>query len=264
MKLIPVIKTLLPVRVKKKIAKELDDLFCLNFNGWGMKTIHELPWNGPGNEYFLKANSDVKKYFEFSGDDGVELSDIDSLMWRHWIVCYCIRHAVKFTDEISNLVECGVCNGLTAYFALSELQGSGSNVKMHLYDAWAPMREDLLLESEKKGAGHYSNISVERVKKNLSKFDNVVYHPGYIPESFHIEPPYPEKISYLHIDLNSAIPTVAALDQFFLRLAKGGIVLFDDYGWLGFRPTKEAVDKFFVDKPGILMPLPTGQAIYYR
>lgn len=36
---------------------------------------------------------------------------------------------------------------------------------MHLYDAWAPMRADHLLESEKKAAGHYSNITIQRVKK---------------------------------------------------------------------------------------------------
>ena len=157
-----------------------------------------------------------------------------------------------------------VCDGLTAFFALRELRRLSNRAKMHLYDAWAPMRKEYPLELEQQSTLRYSNISMQRVKKNLSEFDNIVYHPGYIPESLHIEPPSPEKIFYLHIDLNSAMPTVAALEHFFPKLARGGVILFDDYGWIPYNSTKKAVDKFFVDKPGILLPLPTGQAIYYR
>ncbi len=74
----------------------------------------------------------------------------------------------------------------------------------------------------------------------------------------------PQKISYLHIDLNSARPTRFALEFFFPRLLKRGIIVFDDYGSKNYKDTKIVVNKFFKDKPGILMPLPTGQAIYYR
>lgn len=222
MKLITTIKTVIPMSVTTRIAKELDKLFSYTFNGWGMKNVHELPWNGTDYECFIQTNSDVKKHFEFSGDDGVKPSDINSLMWRHWIVSYCVRHAVKFTDDGLDAVECGVCDGLTAYFALSELHGLGSNAKMHLYDAWSPMREDHLIDSEKSSIGCFSNISIRRVEKNLSEFDNVVYHSGYIPESFQAKPPSPEKISYLSIDLNSSIPTIAALEYFFPRLVRGG------------------------------------------
>ncbi len=257
------IKKLIPKDVGIWIRKQID--YEITFDGWGMKTVHELPWNGGiRNEFFISANQDVKKYFDFSSDDGVNLSNIDGLLWRHWIVSYCVRHAVEFTGKDLNLVECGVCDGLTAFFALRELNGLGSSARMHLYDAWMPMRKESLLESEKDSAGNYSNITIERVKNNLSEFDNVIYHPGYIPESLYSEPSSPEKISYLSIDLNSADPTTAALEYFFPRLLRGGLVLFDDYGWVGYGPTKKCVDKFFADKPGILMPLPTGQAIYYR
>jgi len=48
------------------------------------------------------------------------------------------------------------------------------------------------------------------------------------------------------------------------KLVKGGIILFDDYGWAGYEDTKKAIDSYFSEKSGILMKLPTGQAIYYR
>lgn len=215
------LKNVIPMNIRNWIGNQLD--YGITFDGWGMKNCHELPWNGGvGNETFLHAIKDVKEHFDFSGDDGVNLSNIDDLMWRHWIVSYCVRHAVEFTDKDLPMVECGVCDGLTAYFVLRELRGLGSHANMHLYDAWAPMKCEYLLESEQQSAGHYSNISMERVKKNLSKFENVAYHIGYIPESLNKEPSSPDKISYLSIDLNSSIPTVAALEYFFPRLARGG------------------------------------------
>ncbi|ATZ60818.2 MAG: hypothetical protein BME93_01365 [Methanosarcinales archaeon Met12] len=219
------LKNIIPINVRIWIGRQLDH--GITFNGWGMKTSCELPWNGGiRNEFFLRASQDVKEHFEFSGDGGVNLSNIDGfideLLWRHWIVSYCVRHAVELTNEDLDMVECGVCDGLSAFFTLRELRGLGSRSTMHLYDAWAPMRSECLLESEQHSTGNYSNISMSRVKKNLSEFDNIVYHPGYIPESLHIEPPSPEKISYLHIDLNSAMPTVAVLEYFFPRLARGG------------------------------------------
>ena len=248
------------------------------FKGWGMTTHAELPWEGGiGNEFFLEANTDIRINFEFSDD--FKLSDnrgiigdkMDDLLWRHWIISYAIRHAIEFTQKINlELVECGVGDGMSAFFVLKELKGRLNlrrinNFCMHLYDSWMPMRASELLPTEKNHIGSYKNINLDRVKGNLSEFAyNVVYHQGYIPESLILPPPAPESISYLHIDINSAMPTKAALELFFPRVLRGGVILFDDYGWKSYRETKKVVDKFFVDKPGVFMPLPTGQAIYYR
>lgn len=262
------LKNIIPIDFRVWVSRQLGS--GVTFDGWDMRTYHDLPWNGGiGNEHFIQASQDIKKQFDFSGDGVsdtwlISRSNIDGLLWRHWNVSYCVRHAIEFAGNDLDMVECGVCDGATAFFALRELKGLNSHAKMHLYDAWMPVLKDSLMDSETDALGKYSNISLERTKKNLSEFDNIVFHPGYIPESLSIPPSAPEKISYLSIDLNSATPTIAVLEYFFPRLQRGGIVLFDDYGWAGYAPTRKAIDKFFADKPGIIMPLPTGQAIYYR
>lgn len=241
------------------------------FSGWGMKTVHELPWNvNHGEEVFLKASNDVKKSFEFSKNAAqVDLSNIDELLWRNWIVSYAVRHAIEFSDvNHFNFVECGVADGVSAFFALREMNGnkkSNGKSTMHLYDAWMVMRKEGLRESELSHVGRYAELSIEKTKRNLAEFqDSTVYHQGYIPESFSKEPEPPAQIVYLHIDLNSAGPTLDTLDFFFPRLVRGGVILFDDYAWEGYEDTKDTVDTYFNDKPGIMMKLPTGQAIYYR
>jgi hypothetical protein len=71
----------------------------------------------------------------------------------------------------------------------------------------------------------------------------------------------PEKVAFLHLDLNSAVAEAAALEFFATRFSPGAFVLLDDYGWRGFRPQKLAADRFFgrLGKP--IMELPTGQGV---
>lgn len=240
------------------------------FSGFGMKTNHELPWNDEYDwDVFRKSIIDIRE-FEFTKDAAqIDRNNVDELRWRHWVIAYAVCHAIKFADvEKYNFVECGVGDGCSSFFALREICGNkkiSNNFSMHLYDSWMSMREEGLLESELPHVGRYANLSIEKTKRNLSEFkDNVIYHQGYVPESFNITPESPNSIVYLHIDLNSVGPTIATLEFFLPRLVNGGIILFDDYGWSGYSDTKKGVDEYFYDKPGILMKLPTGQAIYYH
>lgn len=241
------------------------------FFGGGMKTNHELPWNDEYDwDVFRKTNTDVKKYFEFTKNPtGMNSDNLDTLLWRHWIVSYSVRHAIEFADgNDPNFVECGVGDGVTAFFALREISSQekvNSKFTIHLYDSWDAMRKERLFESEFSSVGGYANLNINTTKKNLAEFnERIIYHQGYIPESFSILPESPNSIIYLSIDLNSANATLSTLNFFFPRLVRGGVILFDDYGALGHSETKKLVDIFFSDKPGTLMKLPTGQAIYYR
>ena len=42
------------------------------------------------------------------------------------------------------------------------------------------------------------------------------------------------------------------------------VIVFDDSGCNNHTDTKYAIDKFFKDKPGILMQLPTAQVIFFK
>ena len=167
-----------------------------------------------------------------------------------------------------NFVECGVGEGISAFFSLREIVNnpkSSTSSQMHLYDAWAKMKKDFLLDDELNSEGKYSELNIEMAKENLKEFKQITtYHKGYIPESFNKEPKDPVSINYIHIDLNSAIPTLEALKFFFPRLEERGIILFDDYGAVNYIQTRKIINEFFKDKNGILFEIPTGQAIFYK
>lgn len=239
------------------------------FAGWNMVSHAALPWSDshcPDLTVFNKTREDIKKQFEFGADLKINKDSVDGLLWRHYIVTFSVRYALKFSNgEMFNMVEAGVADGITAFFALREAEAHRKRFSMHLYDSWGPMRETELLSSESIHLGDYAELHANRTKKNLAEFrDYLIFHQGYIPGSLHVSPEAPSSVHYMHIDINAAIPTMAALKFFWQRLARGGVVLFDDYGWTGYEEMKDQIDAFFADKPGIFLKLPTGQAIYFH
>ena len=148
------------------------------FSGWGMQTVNELPWKGDLEQNFRQDCIDIKNLFEFTPNStGTDKDNVDELWWRHWIINFCIVYVQNFTmSEDYNFVECGVGDGMTAFFACREIQRNPKfkNFKMHLYDSWSSMKSEDLLKSEKSNVGRYHNLNLARTKKNLLDFKNCI------------------------------------------------------------------------------------------
>ena len=262
----------------KDLYRKITALFgkSPDFNGWGMITHTKNPWENGGNDDISKLfyenhqkilNKVNKKeiYLSQFADYGNNTDVLNSLMWRHYYVHFSVLYSLKAKTKNYpiNLVECGVCDGLTASFALYSLKNK-QEFKIYLYDAWAPMKKEYLNEAENKSIGWYSYLDINNVQRNLQEFsENCIYNQGYIPDSF-ANSDNPNELNWLHIDLNAASPTKAALEFFYDKIISGGVILFDDYAWHGQSETKLVIDEFFHNKSGILQPIPTGQALYYK
>jgi len=269
------------MRLKKlRIVKQKPPRFI----GWGMTTEHYPPWSSDNNpdsasrefieierEFFdlVRNNQFVMSLFQ---KEGVYYADpiakVSELSWRHFIVYWSAKFAAQSTNQSSfNFVEAGVCDGISTNFAIAALKsvtGLSENDKFYLYDSWGPMLLEHLTNKESIIAGKYADLSIDQTRKNLSRFeDNCVFVKGYIPSVF-TEEPGPNNLSWLHIDLNSAMPTLKTLEQFVPKVLSGGVILFDDYGWKFYRDTKRVSDDFLSAVDGSLLPLPTGQAIFFK
>jgi hypothetical protein len=245
------------------------------FVGWGMLTEALPPWADGGGDAvsrdFIAVNADLVgrvERGEFQLSQFNEVQDMPrklrELMWRHYVVFWSARYAATATAApVKTLVECGVCDGLTAFYAMHAARAAAP-FRAYLYDAWEGMKPEYLLESEATAVGRYAYLSMENTKKNLAAFAcDAVFVKGFIPESFSTGG-VPPDVAWLHIDLNASIPTTSALKTMFDRMPPGGIILFDDYAWGGYQDTKAAVDVFFRGRPGLLLPMPTGQALFFK
>jgi predicted O-methyltransferase YrrM len=102
----------------------------------------------------------------------------------------------------------------------------------------------------------------DAVRARFKGLDNVRIVQGEVPKS--LAGTAPETIAFLHIDMNNAAAEVGALDALWDRVVPGGAVVFDDYGWNGYTPQKEAEDAFLAARGYSVLELPTGQGLVIK
>ncbi len=103
--------------------------------------------------------------------------------------------------------------------------------------------------------------SVEYVKDNLKGYDNVKIIKGLFPKSATKEIKA-EKFCFIHLDFDLYKSTLDSLEFFYKRLISGGIILIHDYFTLN--RVKEAVNKFFKNKPEIIIKLFSGYCMIVK
>jgi len=262
----------------KKTGFSLVKTNLIKFNGWGLISQRNMPWDSKyENEYLKNFNKIEKKFLKKIKDQTFYLSQFNSfensykknfyillgLKYRHYYVYVSTLIANRNTKS-NNYVECGVCDGLTIFFN-SQLHNFNNKLKVYLYDSWSKVRnKDYINIKEKNKTDTYSYLDINQTKKNLIEFKKyLIFNKGYIPEIFKISK-NPKKICWLHIDLNASKPTLSTLNFFYKRLEKNGIILIDDYADSNYAETRLVIDNFFLKKNDILIQLPTGQAIILK
>jgi O-methyltransferase len=155
--------------------------------------------------------------------------------------------------------EIGVFRGGTAKLLAKVL--SGSRKTFHLFDTFSGMpstdpSKDIHRE------GDFAETSLEGVMAYLSDCWNVKFYPGFFPDS--ANEVREGKFCFVHIDVDIFKSVLDCCSFFYPRMSSGGLMVFDDYGFLSCPGAKEAVDEFFRDKPERAYYLPTGQCLVVR
>ncbi len=114
---------------------------------------------------------------------------------------------------------------------------------------------------DRNATGHYTP-DVEPVRANFSEWRNVELVVGAIPET--LDRVRPERVAYLHLDLNCSLPEVAAFQHFWPSIVPGGVVLLDDYAYDGYRSQKLAMDAVAGEVGLDVLSLPTGQGLIVK
>jgi len=102
----------------------------------------------------------------------------------------------------------------------------------------------------------------EEVKETFKDF-NVKIIKGAVPDT--LTQVDSNKICYLSIDMNCVQPEIDALNFFWDKMVKGGVIILDDYGYANsFNDQKEAHDKFAKSKGVKILSLPTCQGLIIK
>ena len=168
-----------------------------------------------------------------------------SIIWRIHILAWAIESCKNLEGDF---IEFGCYDARVAEF-LIEYNNIGSLKKsFYLYDAFNNPPSG-------KGEKHSENLFSE-VNERLKKYDFVKVIPGLLPDTFIGN--IPEKISFVHLDLNSATTEISLLELLFDKLGPGGIIILDAFGTMFYEEQHYSEKKFFSDLGYSVLELPTG------
>jgi O-methyltransferase len=183
---------------------------------------------------------------------GVTLTETAYLLYS--LACMASSHP-------GEIWECGVYQGATARLLAAARDSHRSPVTLRLFDSFVGMPESNP-DMDSYKAGSFRGTSLDEVKRKLRPFQNVHFHPGFIPETFAgLEL---MSISFAHIDVDQYETTKSCCAFIFPRLCSGGVLVIDDYGRPRTIGARIGADEFF-NKIGISpVVLDTGQAIVIK
>lgn len=178
---------------------------------------------------------------------------------RIFSLCDAIRYIHDNNIE-GHIVECGVWKGGSMMAIADTLLKLGENTRdLHLFDTFDGMAppsendvdvsgvtaESLLESSDKEQEDSiWCKAGLDIVKKAVESIgypnNRIHYIQGLVEQT--IPQHIPEKIALLRLDTDWYESTSHEMEHLFPRLAKGGILIIDDYGhWQGAR---KAVDEY--------------------
>ena len=151
----------------------------------------------------------------------------------------------KIKNMNGSIVECGVFKGtsLSRFAMLRELIGNSKKNKLIAFDVFSDNFPNTKYSNEKKQRAHSlktaggSSIATSQLNKlfRKKKIKNYELVKGdvlkTIPEYLKKNPKL--KISLLNIDIDFVETTECVLENFYSRVSKGGIILFDNYEGVG-------------------------------
>lgn len=195
----------------------------------------------------------------------------DHTGWR-WRVHVGLWAASLSAQLDGDFVECGVNRGFLSSAIMEHLDWNSLDKHFHLFDSFAGVKDDLLTLGEiqqgrleaydrAKRAGEVA-LDVEEVRQNFSSWQRVTIIPGFVPDT--LGQATVEKVAFLHLDMNCALPEYEAGRFFWNRIVDGGVILMDDYCNSGFPDQHRILAQLATEVGASILALPTGQGVLIK
>jgi hypothetical protein len=227
------------------------------FNADGLATIH--------NSEFLSDPRFRRAYRFGLRTTATRMLDLH-IEWRAWIAIWAAEQALR---QPGDFVECGVNTGILAG-TIADWTGFGGREDrtMWLVDTFDGLPDDQIGDDERaRGLHEYNaeyrgNDAYAVVLDKFASFPNVRIVKGRVPEA--LADVKAERVAYLSLDMNIALPEIAAARHFWPKLVPGGVILLDDYNWVAHVNQKRAFDALAREWDVPILGLPTGQGIIVK
>lgn len=210
------------------------------------------------NIYMLRSNHKDSKDADFKSIFETDEYKKNSLL--DYSRAYFLYQCVKNLEHVEgSIAECGTYRGGSAYLIAKTLE---KPTNLHLFDSFEGM-PDLITSHDTHKKGDLKDTSFDHVRKLMAPFKNIFIHKGLFSANFpQISPE--EKFKFVHCDADIYQSVHETNEFFYPKLVKGGMLVYDDYGWASTKGAQKAVLDFFKDKKEYPIYLPTRQAFIIK
>jgi O-methyltransferase len=215
-------------------------------------------WDIPDRELYRPAFCPWLAKGEF--DNFYEIARPNTIVGRE--SCYVLYILLKQAMQVEgDAWECGVYKGGTAALLAEVVRAYSAEKKLYLFDTFEGMpATDPKRDLHHKG--DFADTSVEAVSAVIPGLERCVVRKGFMPASFAgLEE---TRICFAHLDVDIYQSIHDCLDFIWPRLARGGFIVFDDYGLPSCPGARAAVDEFFRGKPAVPLCLQTAQCLVFK
>lgn len=185
----------------------------------------------------------------------------------HWRVHTILWAANQCLQVDGDFVECGTNKGGFARAIVEYLDLPGTNKKFYLLDTFEGLADELLTDTE-LAAGKKEHFKKEyqdcyaQVVRTFQDFPFVKIIRGVVPDT--LSQVASDQVAFLSIDMNCIAPEIAALNYFWDKLSKGGMIVLDDYAYVTCDLQYEAHNAWAAEKGIKILTLPTGQGLIVK
>lgn len=179
--------------------------------------------------------------------------------------CFNLQGVIRSLRHVAgDVAECGVRHGKSTAFML---EADPMKREYHVFDSFQGLSEPAPEDTSAPSvASHWKKgdmaVNEAETRANLADFSNVAFYTGWIPERF--AEVANRRFALLHVDVDLYHPTRDSLEFFWPRLAVGGVVVCDDYGFATCPGAKQAFDEFFGARAVGVTEVSTGQALVMK
>lgn len=204
-------------------------------------------------------------FFPAGDRSGREICDLDPWDSTRRDMIVLLLRTLLVRGVAGDLAELGVYQGTTARLIHHYMPDRD----LHLFDTFQGFTDRSVSEEQQHTShdvepGQFADTSVDSVRRYIgSRNGRVHFHPGYFPESIPAELRQ-RTWAFAHLDADLYEPTLNALEFFYPRMPRGGVLLIHDYNaWPGAR---KAVDDFFAGRAELPVPMPdkSGSALIVK
>jgi O-methyltransferase len=177
-----------------------------------------------------------------------------TIIWRTAVLVWAARNGLRREGDF---VECGCYRGTSARIVADTLDIGATGRGYWLYDLFEFPEGGMHARLPQLGPDLY-----ETTKARFADLPGVRVLKGSVPEV--LEGQSPDRIAFLHIDMNNAPAEIGALEALFDRVSPGGVIVLDDYGYHGYREQRDAERAWFAARGYDVIELPTSQGLIIK